>query len=199
MADLVDVYKNLEGGILFHTRLEKLKYQEGKVYLNTTPLAKRLILTGDIINLGYMNFVLPGRVVGKNEHIIVNIFYAGEGRLGDRSKPRVPVQKDYSFMVLLKIDGIFRTFEPFDISEGGFSLTISDVSLIPELINRNLDFKITGREELSGVSGTARLVGIMEEKPYSSKLAFEIDVDDANSTKIRLYVINTIKRLLSGA
>ncbi|MEJ5338568.1 MAG: hypothetical protein ACK42C_03205 [Aquificaceae bacterium] len=199
MAELIDVYKNLEGGILFHTKLEKLKYQEGKVYLNPTPLARRLILTGDVINLGYMNFVLPGRVVGKNENIIVNIFYAGEGRLGDRSKPRVPVQKEHAFMVLLKIGGIFRTFEPVDISEGGFSLVITDSSLVPEMMNKSLDFKITGREELSGVSGTARLVGIVEERPYSSKLAFEVDIDDASSTKIRLYVINTIKRLLSGA
>ena len=51
MAKLVDVYKILEGGILFHTRLEKLKYQEGMLYLKTTPLAGRFILTGDTINL----------------------------------------------------------------------------------------------------------------------------------------------------
>ncbi len=198
MADLVDVYKILEGGVLFHTRLEKLKYQEGKLYLKTTPLAKRFILTGDIINLGYMNFMLPGRVVGKNEHIIVDIFYAGEGRLGDRSKPRVPVQRDQGFVVLLKIEGVFRAFAPIDISEGGFSIVVTDVSIVPNMLNKSLDFKITGREELSGVSGAARLVGIMEESTYSSKLAFEIDVDDANSTKIRLYVVNTIKRLLSS-
>ncbi len=199
MAELVDVYKTLEGGVLFHARLEKLRYQEGKLYLGTTSLARRLILTGDVINLGYMNFMLPGRVVGKNEHIIVDIFYAGEGRLGDRSKPRVPVQRDQTFVVLLKINGVFRAFAPIDISEGGFSIAVTDVSIVPDMLNRSLDFKITGREELSGVSGSAKLVGIMEESTYTLKLAFEIDVDDVNSTKIRLYVINTIKRLLSGA
>lgn len=199
MAKLVDVYKILEGGILFHTRLEKLKYQEGMLYLKTTPLAGRFILTGDIINLGYMSFVIPGRVVGKSNQIIVNIFYTGEGKLGDRSKPRVPVQKDQTFTVLLKIDGIFRAFMPLDISEGGFSLVVTDTSIIPEMLNKRLDFKITGREELSGVSGSARLVGIMEENTSTSKLSFEIDVDDASSTKIRLYVINTINRLLSDA
>ncbi len=199
MAELVDVYKTLEGGVLFHARLEKLRYQEGKLYLGTTSLARRLILTGDVINLGYMNFVLPGRVVGKNEHIIVDLFYAGEGRLGDRSKPRVPVQRDQAFVVLLKVNGVFRAFAPIDISEGGFSIAVTDVSIVPDMLNRSLDFKITGREELSGVSGSAKLVGIMEESTYTLKLAFEIDVDDVNSTKIRLYVINTIKRLLSGA
>jgi len=153
MAKLVDVYKILEGGILFHTRLEKLKYQEGMLYLKTTPLAGRFILTGDIINLGYMSFVIPGRVVGKSNQIIVNIFYTGEGKLGDRSKPRVPVQKDQTFMVLLKIDSVFRAFMPLDISEGGFSLVVTDTSIIPEMLNKRLDFKITGREELSGVSG----------------------------------------------
>ncbi len=197
MAKLVDVYKILEGGILFHTRLEKLKYQEGMLYLKTTPLAGRFILTGDIINLGYMSFVIPGRVVGKSNQIIVNIFYTGEGKLGDRSKPRVPVQKDKVFVVFLKIDGSFRAFMPLDISEGGFSLVVTDTSIIPEMLNKRLDFKITGREELSGVSGSARLVGIMEEKTFISKLTFEIDVDDASSAKIRLYVINTINRLLS--
>ncbi|WPM32847.1 hypothetical protein IAE16_03990 [Hydrogenobacter sp. T-2] len=199
MAKFVDVYKILEGGILFHTRLEKLKYQEGMLYLKTTPLAGRFILTGDIINLGYMSFVIPGRIVGKSNQIIVNIFYTGEGKLGDRSKPRVPVQKDQTFMVLLKIDGVFRAFVPLDISEGGFSLVVTDTSIIPEMLNKRLDFKITGREELSGVSGSARLVGIMEENTSTSKLSFEVDVDDVSSTKIRLYAINTIKRLLSDA
>ena len=197
MAKLVDVYKILEGGILFHTRLEKLKYQEGMLYLKTTPLAGRFILTGDTINRGYMNFVIPGTVVEKSNQIIVNIFYTGEGKLGDRSKPRVPVQKDKFFVVLLKIDGSFRAFMPLDISEGGFSLVVTDTSIIPEMLNKRLDFKITGREELSGVSGSARLVGIMEEKTFISKLTFEIDVDDASSAKIRLYVINAINRLLS--
>ena len=197
MAKLVDVYKILEGGILFHTRLEKLKYQEGMLYLKTTPLAGRFILTGDTINLGYMNFVIPGTVVEKSNQIIVNIFYTGEGKLGDRSKPRVPVQKDKVFVVLLKIDGSFRAFMPLDISEGGFSLVVTDTSIITEMLNKRLDFKITGREELSGVSGSARLVGIMEEKTFISKLTFEIDVDDASSAKIRLYVINAINRLLS--
>ncbi len=199
MAKLVDVYKILEGGVIFHTRLEKLKYQEGMLYLKTTPLAGRFILTGDIIYLGYMSFVIPGRVVGKSNQIIVKIFYAGEGKLGDRRKPRVPVQRDQAFMVLLKIDSVFRAFIPFDISEGGFSLVVTDTSIIPELLNKRLDFKITGREELAGVSGSARLVGIMEENTSTSKLSFEIDVDDTSSTKIRLYVINTINRLLSDA
>ncbi len=199
MADLVEVYKILDGGVLFHTKLEKLKYQEGKLYLNTTNLARRFILTGDMINVGYIKFLLPGRVVGKNDHIIVNLFYAGEGRLGDRSKPRVPVQREYGFMVLIKIDGIFRAFTPADISEVGFSVWISDPSIVPEMLAKELEFKITGREDLSGISGTARLVGIVEDSPHSSRLAFEIHVDDTSSTKIRLYVVNTIERLLSNA
>lgn len=198
MTELVDVYKELEGSILFHTRLEKIRYQEGKLYLSITPLARRFILTGDLINIGYAKFVLPARVVGKNDHLIVNIFYAGEGKLGDRSKPRVPVQKERHFLVLLKIDSVFRAFEPIDISEGGFSLALWEASLVPVMLNRNLDFRITGRDELSGVHGTARLVGILEEEPGRLRLAFEIDVDDAGSTKIRLYVVNTIKKLLGG-
>lgn len=197
MSDLVDIYKNLEGGTLFHTKLRKLRYEEGRLFLSSTPLAKRFLLVGDVVNIGYANFLLPARVVGKNENLVANIFYAGEGKLGDRSKPRVPVQREYSFKLLLKFEGVFRAFDPVDISEGGFSLIIYDSTLVPLMVGKQMEFKITGREELYGACGMARLVGILEDGQMV-KLAFEADVDDVSATKIRLYVINTIKRLLGA-
>ncbi|MCS7171310.1 MAG: hypothetical protein N3D14_04445 [Aquificaceae bacterium] len=196
MAELIDVYKNMENNLLFHTRLEKLGYEEGKVSLSITPLARRFILIGDMVRIGYMNILLPGRVVGKNESIIVSVLYAGEGRFGDRNKPRAPVHKNFGFTVLIKFDGVFRTFEPIDISEEGISVMALDGSYLPSMLGKNLEFKITGRDELAGVSGTARLVGIMEDRS-KIKLALEIQTDDASTTKIRLYVVNTIKRLLT--
>ena len=197
MSDLVDIYKNLEGGTLFHTKLRKLRYEEGKLFLSPTPLAKRFLLIGDVVNIGYANFLLPARVVGKNENLMVDIFYAGEGKLGGRSKPRVPVQKEYSFRLILKLEGVFRVFDPVDISEGGFSLIIHDSTLVPLMVGKQMEFKITGREELRGVCGTARLVGIFDDGQMV-KLAFEADMDDVSATKIRLYAINTIKRLLGA-
>ncbi|MEN3027775.1 MAG: hypothetical protein ABDH29_00780 [Aquificaceae bacterium] len=161
MEQFVDVYKVMEEGVLFHTKLQKLSYQEGKILLSPTSLAKKFILVGDVIRLGYMNLLLPARVVGKNDKLIVNIFYAGEGKFGDRSKPRVPVQRDFGFTVLIKLGGVYKIFEPVDISEGGLSVVAFDTSLIPMMLGKTLNFKISGKEAWSGL--THRLVGIMEE------------------------------------
>ena len=109
----------------------------------------------------------------------------------------MPVQKDLNFTVLIKFEGIYRAFEPVDISEAGLSLITLDDSIIPMMLGKSLEFKLTGREELSGVSGTLRLVGIMEEKKVI-KLSCEIDLDDADATKVRLYVMKTIEKLLSS-
>ncbi|MEN3028838.1 MAG: hypothetical protein ABDH29_06455 [Aquificaceae bacterium] len=65
MEQFVDVYKVMEEGVLFHTKLQKLSYQEGKILLSPTSLAKKFILVGDVIRLGYMNLLLPARVVGE--------------------------------------------------------------------------------------------------------------------------------------
>lgn len=197
MANFVDIYKKkLEENVLFHTKLEKIKYEEGKLFLTITPLSQRFLLLGDSVKVGYISMLLPGKVVGKGENLIINLFYSGEGKWGDRSKPRVPVQKDLNFTVLIKIDGIYRAFEPMDISEVGLSLITFDDSVLPMMIGKSLEFKITGREELSGVSGTLRLVGIMEDKNVI-KLSCEMDLDDADTTKVRLYVIKTIEKLFS--
>ena len=40
MADFVDVYKKLEENVLFHTKLEKIKYEDGKLFLTITPLSQ---------------------------------------------------------------------------------------------------------------------------------------------------------------
>ncbi|MDW8032128.1 MAG: hypothetical protein RMH93_01100 [Aquificaceae bacterium] len=197
MDQLVDVYKVMEEGVLFRTKLRKISYQEGKVFLSSTPLVKKFILVGDVVRLGYMNMLLPARVVGKNDNLIVNIFYAGEGKFGDRSKPRVPVEREFGFNVLINLGGVYVTFEPVDISEGGFSVVAFDTSLVSTMLGKTLNFKISGREELLGVAGTARLVGIVEDG-QETKLAFETELGDASVTKIRLYVINTIKRLFSA-
>lgn len=192
----VDLYKVTEEGVLFHTKLHKLGYEDGKVYLSSTPLTKKFLLVGDVVKLGYMNMLLPARIIGKGDSIIANIFYAGEGKFGERSKPRVPVQKDYGFTVLIKIEGIYRTFEPVDISEGGVAVTTSDSSIVHLIMGKTLSFKIAGREELMGVSGTLRLVGVMEEG-QDIKLAFEMETGDLSTAKIRLYVVNAIKRVFS--
>ena len=134
MADFVDVYKKLEENVLFHTKLEKIKYEDGKLFLTITPLSQRFLLLGDSVKVGYMTMLLPGRVVGKGENLIINLFYAGEGKWGDRSKPKVPVQKDLNFTVLIKFEGIYRAFEPVDISEAGLSLITLDDSIIPMML-----------------------------------------------------------------
>lgn len=197
MPNFVDLYKLLEEEkALFHTKLEKFRFEDGRLYLKMSPLARRFLMEGDLVSLGYAGLFVPGRVVGKDEHIVVKILYTKEKKLGDRTKPRVPIPKDQSFFILLRVEGVFRAFEPFDISEGGFSIITSDNSLVTSLISKEVEFRITGREELSGVAGTAKLVGILE-KPEFLRLAFEIDIDDASATRIRFYAIKTMWRLLS--
>lgn len=193
----MELYKVLEEKVLFHSRLEKLKYEDGKLYLSMTPLVRRFVLLGDIVNIGYAGFVLPARVVGKNESLIVNPFYAGEGKLGDRTKPRAPVLEEYRFTVLIKMDGVLRAFEPFDVSEAGFSIISADPYIPAELIGKVVEFKFAGREELSGIFGKARLVGVLEDNPHTTRLAFEVEIDDASATQIRLYVIKVIQKLFS--
>ncbi|MCX8059625.1 MAG: hypothetical protein N3C13_00320, partial [Aquificaceae bacterium] len=176
---------------------QKLGYEQGRVFLSMTPLVRRYVLIGDIVRIGYANLLLPARIVGKSDHLVADIFYTGEGKLADRSKPRVPVQKEFGFTVLLKVEGVYRTFDPVDISEVGISVTSSDPHLVPLLMGKSTSFKITGREELSGVTGTAQMVSVMEEG-LEIRLAFELELEDAYTTKIRLYVVNAIKRILGS-
>ncbi len=197
MANLVDVYKKLEEDVLFHTKLEKIRYEDGKLFLSPTPLSQKFLLLGDAVKIGYMTMLLPGRVVGKGENLIVHIQYAGEGGWGDRSKPRVPVQKDFGFTILIKLDGVYRAFEPVDISEVGISFITTEESILAMMLGKSLEFKIAGREELSGVSGFLRLVGIMEDKRVI-RLSCEMDLDDANATKVRFYVIKAIERIFEA-
>lgn len=197
MGELVDVYKTLEDGTLFHTKLEKLKYEDDLLHLSLSSLARKFLMVGDIVSIGYMNILMPGRVAGKNEKVIVKTIYAGEGKLGERTKPRVPVQREMSFRVLVKVDGIFRTFEPIDISEGGLSVSTFDAASLPSLMGRELEFKLTGRDDLSGVSGNLKLVGIIEDTQFI-KLAFEMQVDEQGLNRIRQYVVNVIKALMGS-
>lgn len=198
MADLVDVYKVLDGGILFHTKLEKLDYKEGKLSIAASTLAKRFVFLGDVVSVGYKELLLSVRVVGKSEKFILDVLYGGEGRLGDREKPRVPVWGENSFLALIKIGQVYRTFEPHNISETGLSVYCDELELINELIEKVVDFKFMGREELAGIQGKLRLVGIFEENPSRARLAFEMETEDVDTTRIRLYVAKAIKRLLES-
>ncbi|MEN3028837.1 MAG: hypothetical protein ABDH29_06450 [Aquificaceae bacterium] len=112
-------------------------------------------------------------------------------------RPGARAERDFGFTVLIKLGGVYKIFEPVDISEGGLSVVAFDTSLIPMMLGKTLNFKISGREELLGVVGTARLVGIMEEG-QETKLAFETELEDTSATKIRLYVINAINRLFGA-
>lgn len=195
MAKLVDLYKLLEKEkMLFHTKLEKLGFENGKLFLKISPLARKFLTEGDTVSVGYASFIVPGRVVGKSQHLVVRVNYLGEKGLADRSKPRVPILEEGLFL-LLKVDKIYRSLRLSDLSEGGFSAVTSDHSLVERLIDKVVEFKMTGLEELSGVYGSARLVGVLENQE-SLRLSFEMEVDDASATKVRLYVVKTMWRLL---
>lgn len=198
MAELVDVYKVLEGGVLFHTKLEKLDYKEGKLSIAVSTLAKRFIFPGDVISIVYKEILLPVRVVGKGEKFILDVLYSGEGRLGDRKKPRVPVRGESSFLALIKIGQVYRTFEPYNISETGLSVYCNEPELISELVGKVVDFKLMGRGELAGIQGKLRLVNIFEETSLRARLAFEMEIEDVDATKIRLYVANAIRSLFES-
>ena len=104
MADFVDVYKKLEENVLFHTKLEKIKYEDGKLFLTITPLSQRFLLLGDSVKVGYMTMLLPGRVVGKGENLIINLFYAGEGKWGDNGKVVEVEEVRYGMLMMVLCD-----------------------------------------------------------------------------------------------
>ncbi|MDM7266866.1 MAG: hypothetical protein P3W89_004435 [Aquificaceae bacterium] len=83
MANFVDIYKKLEENVLFHTKLEKIKYEEGKLFLTITPLSQRFLLLGDSVKVGYISMLLPGKVVGKGENLIINLYSIREKASGE--------------------------------------------------------------------------------------------------------------------
>ncbi|MCS7083998.1 MAG: hypothetical protein NZL90_03300 [Aquificaceae bacterium] len=192
------VYKIIDDKVLFRTSTKKLQHRDLVVHLELTHLIKRFILVGDSVGVAYGGVLLQGRVVGKSEHLIVELLYGREGKFGDRSKPRVMVPEDMGFKVLLKTAGPIRSFEPYDISEEGFAIMCNDPEFASDIINKEVEFRFVGREELSSVSGSASLVSISEEGPGKLKLAFETKMQETLYLKLRFYIVEVIKRILNS-
>ncbi|MEN3034164.1 MAG: hypothetical protein ABDH18_04165 [Aquificaceae bacterium] len=192
------LYKILDDKILFRANTKKLQHRDLVVNLELTPFIKKFVMVGDSVGFSYGGVLLQGRVVGKGEHLIVELFYGREGKFGDRSKPRVAVPEDMSFRVLLKTGGPIRSFEPYDISEEGFAIFCNDPDFVSEIINKDVEFRLVGREDLSNISGSASLVNISEEGRGRLKLGFELKMQEALYTRLRFYIVEVLKKLFDS-
>ena len=87
---------------------------------------------------------------------------------------------------------------PHDISEGGLSIEVESKEQVEEFIEkREFEFRLeTPIKEAPQVSGSMKLVNIME-MPDKFKLGFETFMEDADMVKLRFYIYQRIKEMLS--
>ncbi len=187
-----------EDSFFFNTKV-KLKRVEGdRIVLTATDLLKKFAVLGKKAHLKYATFALPVKVVGKSEEeIIVTVPSLNpEKPVGDRRSARVPPSHVHPIKLYLALDEEEKEYEVEDISEGGFSIVVTDPSEVDRFLNRDVKVHIDFPVEVEEVRGTARLVNIQELDDGRIKLGFEIFIDDADMVKVRFYVYSRIREIL---
>ncbi len=187
-----------EDSFFFNTKV-KLKRVEGdRIVLTATDLLKKFAVLGKKAHLKYATFALPVKVVGKSEEeIIVTVPSLNpEKPVGDRRSARVPPSHVHPIKLYLALDDEEKEYEVEDISEGGFSIVVTDPSEVDRFLNRDVKVHIDFPVEVEEVRGTARLVNIQELDDGRIKLGFEIFIDDADMVKVRFYVYSRIREIL---
>ena len=172
------------------------KFDGNLIHIETTPLLEKFGREGQRVYLKYKSFILPTRVVGRNENNILLEFpkISPEKPLGDRKSIRVPPLKEERFKVTLGN----TTKDLYDISEEGFAVlcNLEDVDNFKDRTTLPFYFELPRVKEI--IKGTANLVNIRD---YGDKIicGFEmIDVTNADSIKIRFYIYERIKEILEG-
>ncbi len=193
---VVDVFV-FEDALFFTTSVPLLRVEGDKLVLKSTPLLKKFAVLGEKVYLKYSTFVLPVRVVGKKEdELIVTLpSLSPERPVGDRKSARVKPSHVHPVKLYFKDDGE-EDKEVEDISEGGFSIIVSNLSEVDRYINREVRVHIDFPVEVEEIEGTARLVNIQEFPDGRIRLGFELFVDDADTVKVRFYVYSRIREIL---
>ncbi len=188
-----------EDSFFFTTRVRIKRVEGDRIVLSTTELLKRFVVIGRRIHIKYGTFALPVKVVGKSEEdLIVTLPSLNPERpVGDRRSARVKPSHVHPVRLFISFDSEEeREYEVEDISEGGFSIVVSDPSLIDAFLDREVKIHIDFPVEVEELRGSARLVNVQELGNGRLKLGFEMFIDDADTVKVRFYVYSRIKEML---
>lgn len=172
------------------------KFEGNLIYVEISPLLEKFGREGQRVYLKYKSFILPTRVVGRNENNLLLEFpkISPEKPLGDRKSIRVPPLKEENFKVTVGN----LTKKLYDISEEGFAVycSLEDVDNLKERKSLPFYFELPRVKEI--IKGTANLVNIREQGD-SIICGFEmVDITNADSIKIRFYIYERIKEILEG-
>ncbi len=187
-----------EDTFFFTTRVNIKKVEEDRIILTTTPLLNKLAMLGKKAHMRYSTFALPVKIVGKNEdEIIVSVPSLNPERpVGDRRSARVPPSHVHPVKLKLEVEGKMVDWELEDISEGGFSIVVSNTSEVDMFMDREVKFHMDFPVEVEEIEGTAKLVNIQEFEEGKIKLGFEMLIDDADAVKVRFYIYSRIREII---
>jgi len=166
------------------------------IYVQATPLLERFGKEGQKVYLKYKSFILPTKVVRKNEDNILLEFpkISQEKPVGDRRSVRVPPSKNEIFRVILGD----KVKELYDISEEGFAIycDLEDVDNFKDKTIVPFYFELPRVGE--AIKGMANLANIRD---YGDKIicGFNmVGITNADTVKIRFYIYQRIKEILEG-
>jgi len=187
-----------EDSFFFNTKVAIKRVEEDRVVLTATKLLKKFAVLGKKAHLKYATFALPVKIVGKSEdEVIVTVPALNPERpVGDRRSARVQPSHIHPIKLYLALDEEEKEYEVEDISEGGFSVIVSEPQEVDVYLNREVKVHIDFPVEAEEVRGTAKLVNVQELEDGKIKLGFELLIDDADMVKVRFYVYSRIKEIL---
>ncbi|RLJ69917.1 PilZ domain-containing protein [Hydrogenivirga caldilitoris] len=187
-----------EDSFFFTTKVSLKRVEGDRLVLSTTDLLKKFAVLGKKAHLKYSTFALPVKIVGKSDtELIVTIPSLNpEKPVGDRRSARVPPSHVHPVKLFISVDGEEKEYEVDDISEGGFSVVVSDPYEVDKFLNKDVKVHIDFPVEVEEVKGSARLVNVLETEDGKIKLGFELFIDDADMVKVRFYVYSRIREIL---
>lgn len=195
MGRLAKIYI-LMNDLIVSARTSLEEFDGEFIYVRVTPLLERFGKEGQKVYLKYNGFILPTKVVKKNEDSILLEFpkISQEKPIGDRRSVRVPPSKNEIFKVILGD----KVKELYDISEEGFAIycDLGDVDDFKEKTIVPFYFELPRVGE--AIKGTANLANIRD---YGDKIicGFNmVSVTSADTVKIRFYIYQRIKEILEG-
>jgi len=183
-----------EENFVFTTCVAVKRVEGDRVALKNTPLLSKFAILGKKAYLKYSTFVLPVKVVGKSDEEVIFTLpsVSPERPVGDRRSARVKPSPDHPVKLFIEDE----EQEVEDVSEGGFSIILRDVSRLERYIKGEVEVRMNFPVEGEEVRGTARLVNVREQPDGSVKLGFEFFSEDADMVKVRFYVYSRVREIL---
>ena len=195
MGDPVEIYL-FPNDYVVDVRTVFKKFDGNLIHIQSSPLLEKFGREGQKVYLKYKSFILPTRVVGRNENHLLLEFpkISPERPLGDRKSIRVQPLKEENFKVVIGN----MTKNIYDISEEGFAVycSLDDIDFFKDKKTFPFYFELPRVKEI--IKGTANLVNIREHGE-NIICGFEmVDITNADSIKIRFYIYERIKEILEG-